>query len=585
MGKKIVWIVVSCLMVLSLVMASCGTTAEEEEEEEEEAYASPEEPKYGGTITTTGYGYTDAFDPTKAQAIRCGHMQLTSNELIQGDWTKGPQGTGETAWDWGFVGDETLLTGELAESWSLPDDETIIFKIVKGVKYHDRAPANGREVTAEDVAWNMEMQYTYPGVWQNMAYPPESGMAPTAYNVIDKYTVEIKVPAKGQKAAVLEIGENAYTNPPEIWIGTGPGEGEGMETWDKVVGSGPFILSDYVSGASITFDKHPDYFETDPLHPGNKWPYADHIVILNITDVATRLTAVRTGKLDLQRAIAFEDWEVIKGQIPELEAVPRLGTPYVAAGRQDKPNLPFHDIRVRQAMNLAVNQEEILEDYLQGQGVLLGYPYHPTPTFAKMFTPLSEMPKVAELFTYDIEKAKQLLAEAGYPDGFKTSIVVRNTEADEAAMIARYLQDVGIIMELDVVESGVWSSIDAANSHEEMYYGSAKGCWNPMEMLQTKRGMYSNYAIIVDPYYDELAEFIGNNMYGNPTALMAKLKEAGQYELESAWGIWMPNRYSYNVWWPWLQNYYGIDWTGWAGISDWYKSIWIDEEMKEGMGY
>jgi len=82
MGKKIVWIVVSCLMVLSLVMASCGTTAEEEEEEEE-AYASPEEPKYGGTITTTGYGYTDAFDPTKAQAIRCGHMQLTSKELIQ----------------------------------------------------------------------------------------------------------------------------------------------------------------------------------------------------------------------------------------------------------------------------------------------------------------------------------------------------------------------------------------------------------------------------------------------------------------------------------------------------------------------
>jgi len=398
--------------------------------------------------------------------------------------------------------------------------------------------------------------------------------------------VEIKVPAASQKIILLEIGENAYTNPPEVWVGTGPGEGQGMDTWDKVVGPGPYMITDYVSGASITYTKHPDYFETDPLHPGNKWPYVETVKILNITDPATRNTALRTGKLDLVRAVAFEDALVLKDQVPDLQYVTKVSTPYVAAGRQDKQNLPFKDLRVRQAMNLAVDQEAILRDYLQGQGVLLGYPYHPTPSFAKMYTPLDQMPpEVKLLYTHDVAKAKQLLAEAGYPNGFKTKCVVRNTEADEASMIARYLADVGIDMQLEVVENSVWASIDAANSQEEMYYGSAKGCWNPMEMLQTKKGMYSNYAIIVDPYYDDLAKYYAANMYGNPTGLMAKLKEAGVYELKSAWGIWVPSRYVYNMWWPWAQNYYGIDWTGWAGIADWYKGIWVDEAMKKGMGY
>ncbi|MFC2038343.1 ABC transporter substrate-binding protein [Chloroflexota bacterium] len=586
MAKKIVWLVVSCLMVLSLVMASCGPAAEVEEDEGEGAYAPASEPKYGGTITSYGYGYNRSFDPTKAQAIRVGHMQLTSNELIQGDWTKGPQGSGDTIWDWGFVGDETLLVGELAESWEMPDAETIIWHIVEGAKFHDRAPVNGREVTAEDVAWSMMYQYEWPGTWQNMAYPPESGLAPTSFKALDKYTVEVKVPAKGQKAALLEMGENAYTSPPEVWIGDGPGEGEGMETWDKVIGSGPFLLTGHVSGTGSTYSKNPDYWEMDPLHPQNRLPYPDTVKILDIADVATRVTAFRTGKLDLVRGFAFEDALVLIDQIPEIQYTTKLGTPFVAAGRQDKPELPFDDIKVRQAMNLAVNQVEILEDYLQGEGALLGYPYHPTKTFEKMYTPMEEMPAgVKLLFTHDVDKAKELLAEAGYPDGFKTKIVVRNTEADEASMVARYLQDVGIDMELDVVEAGVWSSIDAANSQEEMYYGSAKGCWNPMEMLQTKTGMYSNYAIIDDPYYDDLYEFIGNNMYGNPTELMSRLKEAGVYELESAWGIWMPGKNIYNMWWPWMQNYYGIDWTGWAGLADWYKAVWIDEEMKAGMGY
>jgi len=118
MVKKIVWLIVSCLMVLALMISSCGT---KEETETEETGESPETPKTGGILTVTGADLT-VIDPTGAQAIRVGHMMFTGNELMQGEWEKGPAGSGETAWDWGFLGDITLMAGELCESWELPDD-------------------------------------------------------------------------------------------------------------------------------------------------------------------------------------------------------------------------------------------------------------------------------------------------------------------------------------------------------------------------------------------------------------------------------------------------------------------------------
>ena len=129
MKRKIVWVVVSCLMVLALVVASCGPA----EEEEEEGLRPPEEPKFGGTLISSGGDFIGPVDPTLAQAIRVGHMQYTSSELMQGDWTKGPAGTGESLYDWGFLGDITLEAGELCESWEIPDDETIIYNLRRGI--------------------------------------------------------------------------------------------------------------------------------------------------------------------------------------------------------------------------------------------------------------------------------------------------------------------------------------------------------------------------------------------------------------------------------------------------------------------
>jgi peptide/nickel transport system substrate-binding protein len=597
MGKKIVWFVVSCLMVLSLVVASCGGAEEEEvigETGGEEA-SGAEIPKVGGMLVSSGADL-GPIDPTTTQAIRIGHMQYTSSELIQGDWAKGPQGTHETNHDWGFLGDVTLLSGELAETWEFPDSETIIFNLHKGIYYQDRAPANGRELTADDVVWNIRMQFNYSGLWNSMTYPPDEPAEvtdrmlpgdprrPTKVTALDRYTVEIKVPADSQAIMFLEIGDNLYTNPPECWT-----EDDGWQDWSEVVGSGPFLLADYVVGSTITYTKHTRYFEYDPLNPEYRMPYIDTLKLLIIPDRSSLLAAFRTGQLDVLRgfgAATIEEAEDVMVRCPDVQYTTRLTNGSVLAGRMDKPELPFDDLRVRQAMNLAVNQQEILDDYLEGKGVMLGYPYLPTPEYSKFYTPLEEMPEdVKMLFEYDPDRAIELLEDAGYPDGFTTTVDCSSASTDELSMLKAYLEKVGIILELQPMEAGAWFGMWAARSYEEMFYGPLTGLWAPFEQLCTKKGVYSNIAYIDDPYYVEVGEVIARDIVANPDNYFRTMKEEGIYELASAWGIWFPARYSYNMWWPWLQNYKGVNWAGWANTEDLYKYFWVDEDLKASMGY
>ena len=88
-----------------------------------------------------------------------------------------------------------------------------------------------------------------------------------------------------------------------------------------------------------------------------------------------------------------------------------------------------------------------------------------------------------------------------------------------------------------------------------------------------------------DPYYDQVGLIIARDIIKDPANYIKTMKAEGLYELESAWGLWMPVGFTYALWWPWVENYYGINWTGWANTVDWYKGIWLNTEMKQSMGY
>jgi peptide/nickel transport system substrate-binding protein len=600
MKKKILWVMVSCLMLLSLVIASCGPKVEQEAEEGATETVtvtltkrdgttmtrSVEKPMYGGTMITALSADYNQWDPYHTQTIQVGHLQLTSNELIGGNWVLGPQGTGDTDWALGWLGDIKVCTGELAESWELPDDTTIIWHLHHGVKFQNKAPAFGRELTADDVIWNWEYQFNNDGCWQTGEYPVGNPYRPVSWKALDRYTVEVKFQSHDAQSLMLpEMGDNMYYSPPEVWTSGGD-----MNDWTKAIGTGPWILTDYIAGSSITYTKNPDYFETDPLFASTgetyKWPYLDTFKFLVMTDTSSRIAALRTVKLDFLQSVDRENAALLKTQVPNLQYKQGfVMAPNIAAGRISQA--PYNDIRVRRALNMAINKQEMVDTYYGGEAALIGYPFPPGKSWEKVYTPFNEQPKdVQEIFTYNPEKAKQLLEEAGYPNGFKATITCTAATADELSLIKEYWNDINVDLELEVLEGGAWFGVWLSHGYKDMIYAPGLGSWAGVEQdMMTRKDFYPNISEIDDPHTQEFKAQIAKYVIEDPDKMLAAKKDYAVWELQQAWGVFMPCPYQYNMWFPWVRNFYGINWTGGAGSWDWTKSIWIDQSMKTSMGY
>ena len=173
----------------------------------------------------------------------------------------------------------------------------------------------------------------------------------------------------------------------------------------------------------IPTSRIPFYWGTEKINGvESKLPLVDKLVFRTIKDEATYLTALRTAKLDILENIRWSAVEELKKNAPQLQWSKWLsmsGT-FLSMRVDTKP---FDDIRVRRALNLAVNKQEIVKEYYGGNAELFAYPQH--PDYLGYFEPLEAMPdSVKELFTYNPEKAKKLLAEAGVPKGFTFKVQV-----------------------------------------------------------------------------------------------------------------------------------------------------------------
>ena len=132
------------------------------------------------------------------------------------------------------------------------------------------------------------------------------------------------------------------------------------DDWENLVGTGPYLLTDVVEGSSVTWDRNPDYWGTDEKYPQNRLPYIDQLRVLIMTEPATRLAGLRTGRLDyLGRAGAaqlrtVEQIEGLQRTNPELAILPYIGRSDNGVGMNIQVE-PFDDIRVRKAMQMAIN--------------------------------------------------------------------------------------------------------------------------------------------------------------------------------------------------------------------------------------
>jgi len=596
-------------MVAALLLASCGPAAEEEEEEvvtpeeevvtEEEVVVaeekemvkvtftkldgtpvekSLEKPKYGGVhIVALGsdiQGFDEVYSGWGSAA--CITLQLTNDELITGDFTKSAAGTGEASW----VANEFfehLSVGLVAESWEVPDDETVIFHIRKGIHWHDKPPVNGRELTADDVVFSWDRFLNNPNSFGYGLYTPEVREANEVY-APDKWTVVSKWLPGYARETLRHVGDYCSIMAPEVAEEYGD-----FKDWKNSIGTGPYMLTDFVPMSSATLVRNPNYWRKHPLY-GDQMPYLDGVEFLVIPDVSTQISALRTGKIDFL-ILGWENARDVLETSPWLEY--RKHPPVFSSlifMRTDKPELPFYDKRVRQALALGVNNQEIKDDYYEGNAELVVHPISPLPEFKDMYTPLEELPEaVQELYGYNPEKAKQLLAEAGYPDGFTTEIICTAASADLLSLIKAYWEKIGVTLNLEVKEGAVYSSIGFRRTHKEMIISTGVDS-TPSSWVNFAPGDTGNKSMIDDPRVNQaIDEWQEHTSDWDKLCQIAK--ETYPYILEQCWTIPLPTGHSFFFWTPWFKDYNGEYSVGYYNFYAGTIYSWMDEDLKKEMGY
>ncbi len=412
---KTIWRLMCFLMVMSLMMVSCSP-AEEGEEGEQVVVSGgtttitsggtttqtttqpaqtvdPDKPRYGGTLTLSLTSDVVDFDEVYGfTASPSTLINITNEDLMGGDWARGPAGTGEVTWDIGGADVWEYKTGYLAESWDFSDPLTITWYIRQGVRWGlnpDQEASRlvgGRELTADDVVYSLELYRDNERAWNHSTYPE---LLDSEIVALDKYTVRVKVSTPlAKNSAITRLGDFSSIIPPEVIETFGD-----MRDWTRSVGTGGFILKDFVSASSGTLVRNEHYWMKNPCGPGegDALPYVDGLKYLIIPDTSTREAAFRTGKLDVLQVT----WETFPSFIAETPTLQYAKSIY-DGGFYTHFNLSsehYDDINVRRAMMMGINWESIVNDLFGGDAEINTWPVTYNAQYAALFLPWMKLPK------------------------------------------------------------------------------------------------------------------------------------------------------------------------------------------------
>jgi peptide/nickel transport system substrate-binding protein len=328
----------------------------------------------------------------------------------------------------------------LAESWEAsPDGLTYTFHLRKGVKFHDGTPFTGPNYI-KTIKRLLDKQD--PDSIFNTG-PVESYIDDT-YGEVTSYT------APDDNTVVFKFKESSApftTNLAMVWNGVVSPEAvhkSGKDFRNHPVGTGPFVFKEWRQGDQIILDANPNYW-------GGK-PKVDRIVFKVMPDAQAALLAIKRGDVHILADVGAQTIPAAKGD-PNLVVVTQPGLAVSGVGLPFDTK-PFSDKRVRQALNYALDKDAINKSLFQGLATTMT---SPLPEAQWGFDPSLKG------YPYDPAKAKQLLAEAGYPNGFKTEFLTYNSPrgynsagADLAVAIQGSLQKVGIEATLRKQEIGAY---------------------------------------------------------------------------------------------------------------------------------
>jgi peptide/nickel transport system substrate-binding protein len=600
MTTKLRFLTLALATAASVLLASCGapgastttqpTTSLPTTRPPATGTATPlptaaDKPKYGGVITIITGELITSFDEVYGRHPAAHTLKLTNEELFRGDWTKGPAGTGQVDWAVRGIGRLDLAAGVLAESWEIPQQGTIVFHIRKGVRWalNGNSEASrlvaGREMNGEDIVYSLNSYAKNPRAYLNYAV---SGVKDATITAPDKWTVKVEISPEFFEAAVSRVGDFASIVPQEVVQKYGS-----MQDWRVSVGTGPFMLTDFVSDSSATLVRNPKYWDTDPIGPGkgNQLPYLDGVKYLLVLDTSTTLAALRTAKADVMRNVAWEDALNTVKMYPQMQSKKWMSDGgSVTFMRTDKA--PFSDKRVRRALMMATDFQAILKDFQGGDGLVLSWPITNLKEYLGAYLPLEQAPdSVNELYKYAPEKAKTLFAEAGYPNGFKATVIcsTAGTAQDYFSILKAMWAKVGVDLAIDPREPAVFSNIQASRSYDSMIF-STQGPIGALYRAEYASGNGQvNGSYVNDPAVSPVRAQMQLNALTNPAEADRIHKDFMKYVLDQAWTIPYTYGQSYHLWWPWVKNFHGEMSVGYDNSFVFTKWAWIDQDLKEQM--
>ena len=339
----------------------------------------------------------------------------------------------------------------LAESWENPDELTWVFHLKEGVFFSD-----GEKFNAEAVVWNLNhgADKNYPRQAMEYINVYESSEA------TDEYTVTVHLTAKCDLFANYMADMECMA--PEYMEKVGE-EGSSRD----ICGTGPYILKSWVPDQQITLEKNVNYWRGEPE--------VDTYIIKTIPEESTMIAELLNGTVDVVSNISFEYMDMLNaGNVASAYSKLERRVIYIGFNTTDwTPNPELKDVRVRQALNYAVDIQAIINTVMGGYGKKLG------SFWRQDFTPYNK--ELESYYTYNPEKAKELLKEAGYENGFTitcqshTGSTAKQHEICQA--IAKYLADVNVTMIVEPVEYNTMRGIVINGQAQQAVAGLFTWSW------------------------------------------------------------------------------------------------------------
>lgn len=460
---------------------------------------------------------------------------------------------------------ETIV-GDLAESWETSSDGTeITFHLHKGVKWQDGVP-----FTSDDVVYSLDKM-------NDVNYSAIKDWFPAYQSTekIDEYTVKVhlKYASAGFMMALAQ-GESQIQSLHLASVDP--------QTAEFMVGTGPFILINYKPQVSLEYKRNTDYWKKDKY--GNQLPYLDGFTMYHTTLEVNRNTLI-SRRLDLAGTMTgvgdMTAYQYIKDGAPELlwQRRDRYNGSVIFLNTNKKP---MDDIRVRRAMGLVLNEDDLITGYtgdvtfgVSGSGIL-----HPDFGLPKE--------EIAKLMGWDkayderVAEAQQLMTEAGYPDGFKLNMMSAEKTTGNGAVTMVFADALHKYLNIDVEINSGLAETEIYKRLEDGNYFSYTYSLSIMDPVQLSvffgTGGYANFAKYSNPELDKMITDLDHIL--DPDKRREAIWAIEQILLTDLpalpTGCFIPNMMPYH---PWVKN---LRWNNisYSNISR-LEDVWVDESLKD----